>query len=338
MVLNIKNKIKREQVFRKQRRDHTQARLKDRIQRAELEKKDPALKAARLAKHVPKTIDNMRDPYEAHRETVTDPQPSTSQLPQDDRDEDDEDEEEPIILSTTKVLITTSPKVTKSTHELCEELAAIFPDSEYVRRLRKGRAFSIGNIAQWASNRSYTALLVVNEDRKVPNAVTLVQLPNGPTAYFKLTSVELTQQIFNHARATPHHPELILNGFVTTLGHTVGKIFQTLFPPIPEFEGRQVVTLHNQRDFLFFRRHRYAFRSTEKVALQEIGPRFTLKLKWLKKGLPVAKMAEKPSPDETHAQGDDDEQSNAKTGDAADDSYEWIWKKELETSRRTFFL
>jgi ribosome production factor 1 len=49
---------------------------------------------------------------------------------------------------------------------------------------------------------------------------------------------------------------------------------------------RQVVTLHNQRDFLFFRRHRYAFRSTEKAALQEIGPRFTLKLRWLKKGLP----------------------------------------------------
>lgn len=36
-------------------------------------------------------------------------------------------------------------------------------------------------------------------------------------------------------------------------------------------------------------RHRYAFRSTEKVALQEIGPRFTLKLRSLKKGLPAVK-------------------------------------------------
>ena len=35
-------------------------------------------------------------------------------------------------------------------------------------------------------------------------------------------------------------------------------MFQTTFPPMPEFQGRQVVTLHNQRDFLFFRRHRYA--------------------------------------------------------------------------------
>jgi ribosome production factor 1 len=64
-------------------------------------------------------------------------------------------------------------------------------------------------------------------------------------------------------------------------------MFQTLFPPLPEFQGRQVVALHNQRDFLFFRRHRYAFRSPEKVALQEIGPRFTLKLRWLKRGLPA---------------------------------------------------
>ena len=33
--------------------------------------------------------------------------------------------------------------------------------------------------------------------------------------------------------------------------------------------------------------YRYAFRSEEKVALQEIGPRFTLKLRWLKKNIPA---------------------------------------------------
>lgn len=49
MVLNIKNKIKREQVFRKLRREHTQSKLKARVERAELEKKDPALRAVRFA-------------------------------------------------------------------------------------------------------------------------------------------------------------------------------------------------------------------------------------------------------------------------------------------------
>lgn len=67
----------------------------------------------------------------------------------------------------------------------------------------------------------------------------------------------------------------------------------TLFPPKPELAGRQVLTLHNQRDYIFFRRHRYIFRearATEKnvqgadgkemdgvkgirAGLQEIGPR-----------------------------------------------------------------
>ena len=42
---------------------------------------------------------------------------------------------------------------------------------------------------------------------------------------------------------------------------------------------------------------RYAFRSTEKVALQEIGPRFTLKLRCLKKGIPaVFDFGEEPKP------------------------------------------
>lgn len=207
-------------------------------------------------------------------------------------------------------------------------------------------------------------MIVVNENTKKPNAITLVHLPDGPTAYFKLSSIQLTKKIFGHARATPHHPELVLNNFVTRLGHTVGRMFQTFFPPLPEFQGRQVVTLHNQRDFLFFRRHRYAFRSTEKVALQEIGPRFTLKLRSLKKGLPAVnylgdvakplefdsfseseekkKKEEKPAGDD---QGDLDAEGESpkevhlpKKAPPKADEYEWVWKPELETSRRTFFL
>ena len=127
---------------------------------------------------------------------------------------------------------------------------------------------------------------------------------------------------------------------------------------MPEFQGRQVVTLHNQRDFLFFRRHRYAFRSVEKVQLQEIGPRFTLKLRSVKKGLPAVKnLGEVSKPlefdnfDEKEEKG---EQKAAKEADEAmdedgeteenadqaagqlkpkskvvppkDDEYQWVWK------------
>lgn len=54
-----------------------------------------------------------------------------------------------------------------------------------------------------------------------------------------------------------------------------------------ELEGRQVVTFHNQRDFVFVRHHRYVYRKegeTTRARLQELGPRFTLKMKWLQEG------------------------------------------------------
>ena len=56
-----------------------------------------------------------------------------------------------------------------------------------------------------------------------------------------------------------HKPELILNNFNTRLGHSVGRVFASLFPHDPQFQGRRVVTFHNQRDFIFFRHHRFVY-------------------------------------------------------------------------------
>lgn len=119
--------------------------------------------------------------------------------------------------------------------------------------------------------------------------LTIIGLPEGPTAVFRLTSVRLGKEIYKHARSTPHSPELILNNFTTALGHSVGSLLQSLFPSIPQLEGRQVLTAHNQRDFIFFRRHRYEFalrKGEEKARLQEIGPQFTVKLRKLLPSLP----------------------------------------------------
>ena len=38
-----------------------------------------------------------------------------------------------------------------------------------------------------------------------------------------------------------------------------------MFPLDPQFRGRRVVTVHNQRDFLFVRHHRYIFEDTNDV-------------------------------------------------------------------------
>lgn len=64
-----------------------------------------------------------------------------------------------------KVLITTSSKSTKVAFDLCEELVAVFPGSEFIRR-KKNKGFEIGRIAGWASGRGYTSMMVINEDRK----------------------------------------------------------------------------------------------------------------------------------------------------------------------------
>ena len=76
-----------------------------------------------------------------------------------------------------------------------------------------------------------------------------------------------------------------------------------------------MVAFQNHRDFIFFRRYRYAFSEDGKAGvqptLQELGPRFTLKLKWLLAG----------------------------SFDPKDGEYEWLHKRhEMDTSRRRFHL
>lgn len=119
---------------------------------------------------------------------------------------------------------------------------------------------------------------------------------------------------------------------------------------------------------------RYAFRSPEKVALQEIGPRFTLKLRWVKKGLPAVQNfgatpqpleilvgteeAEQPAHQPAPADVGDDSETPSLKNPPKDNDFLWQWKvcnlycaidcrlstdtfanqPELETTRRTFFL
>lgn len=61
----------------------------------------------------------------------------------------------------------------------------------------------------------------------------------------------------------------------------------------------------------------------EKVGLQELGPRFTMKLLWIKRGI-AASGEESKFPMDGKEPGDGD--------------VEWAWSPELETSKRKFFL
>ena len=64
------------------------------------------------------------------------------------------------------------------------ELSKCIPNSEV--RVRKG--IDVKAVVVQAVERDYTDILVVNEDRKLPNGLLIIHLPEGPTAHFKVTS------------------------------------------------------------------------------------------------------------------------------------------------------
>lgn len=232
-----------------------------------------------------------------------------------------------------KILITTS--LNSTLHEEAELLCTLFPNSNYIRRSshRYGHKYSLREICKFSSNKDYTAVILLKEDLKKPTGLSIVHLPAGPTFHFSITNWIEGKKLPGHGNPTNHYPELLLNNFKTPLGLLTAKIFQTMFPPKPEFVGRQVVTLHNQRDYIFVRRHRYVFRDkrqTEKsiigadgkemkgvedirAGLQELGPRFTLKLRRVDKGV-------------------------GRAGSEGEDATQWEWKSRMEKDRKRFNL
>jgi len=104
-------------------------------------------------------------------------------------------------------------------------------------------------------------------------------------------------------------PELIFKNFNTKVGFRLSRGLNALFPKKVDITGRRVVTFHNQRDFIFFRQHRYIFNEEfDKVTLQECGPRFTLRLLFIQ----------------------------AKTYDGEFGDYEWYYKDNMGVKRRKF--
>lgn len=234
---------------------------------------------------------------------------------------------------TPKILITTS--LNSTLHHEAELLCGLFPNSNYIRRSghRFGHKYSLREICKFCTNADYTAVVLLKEDLKKPTGLSIVHLPTGPTFHFSISNWIEGKKLPGHGNPTNHYPELLLNNFKTPLGLLTAKIFQTMFPPQPEFQGRQVITLHNQRDYIFVRRHRYVFRNkraTEKsivgtdgkelkgvedirAGLQELGPRFTLKLRRVDKGI-------------------------GRAGSEGPDAAQWEWKSKMEKDRKRFNL
>lgn len=149
-----------------------------------------------------------------------------------------------------KILITTSDSPCTKTRVFCRELTRIIPNS--VAKYR--RHASIKKLMKKAVDLGFSDMIIVNENRREPNGLLLIHLPDGPTAHFRLSNVKITTELKRrHKSITDHRPEVILNNFTTKLGYTVSRMLAAIFHYEPEFKGRRCVTFHNQRDYIFFR-------------------------------------------------------------------------------------
>ncbi|KAL6752134.1 anticodon-binding protein [Haematococcus lacustris] len=322
----IRNKLVRSEMYAKLKHKALKKKKSDRLKRNKADEKAIAQGLEPPPRQQQKTIENTRE----KDETLVTGDDEEVQADE----EQDEFAEHFARSRPPKVLITTCYKPTKVMYTFISEMLELLPHAEYYKR----GGFPLKKIVQWAASRDYTDLMVFNEDHKQVNGLLLVHLPGGPTARFRLSSLVLGKDILGHGRATPHKPEMVLNNFGTRLGRRVGRMFASLFAQDPSFRGRRVVAFHNQRDFIFVRHHRYVFEEKEKrvaaelapgtapaaaksakktrvekvvgARLQELGPRFTLKLEALQKG----------------------------TFDSKGGEFEWLRKSDLGTSRRRFFL
>jgi ribosome production factor 1 len=267
-INSIKNKQKRSAVLRKVKSEQHAA-AKRLVAKRKREEEGGVVRP----KQIPRTLDNTR--------TLD----STVVAPGDEEvaREEAEDEFAPIFKGevSPKVLVTTQINPSSRSYPLVGALLGLIPRAYYYRRHR----FALNDISAWAGEKGFTHVVVLMETRKDRFTLVVSRLPGGPTGCFKFSSPTLPQGITGHGTPTDHTPEILLNNFTTRLGRRMGRLLGSLFPHKPDFVGRQVVTMHNQRDYIFFRRHRYIFKDGGQGAnLQELGPRFTLKPRWLLAG------------------------------------------------------
>ena len=248
----IKNKLKRSEVFQKQRLQKLKAKGARRKRQREEEEADEDGGAARkAARPAPRTIESMRLPDD----TLV--LPGDAEVLRDEADDEFADVWSGRVAP--KVMLTTARYPSARIFPLLAELLRCVPRAFYYKRGH----FELKSICGFAADKGFTHLLVLTERLKTPNGLLVIKLPLGPTAAFKLRSVVRAGDISGHGASTAHVPELILNNFGTRLGRRIGRVLGSLFPHTPDFSGRQVVTFHNQRDFVFFRHHRYIFEDAE---------------------------------------------------------------------------
>jgi ribosome production factor 1 len=160
--------------------------------------------------------------------------------------------------STKTMLLCAEDHPAERTYLFMKELCFSIPGCQFFKR----KTYPLKKIANFAGNRGFNTLIVIQEKDKQPDSMFVVSLPEGPTAYYKITGLRLGSEMKHSVPCnTEHKPEIITNNFKTRLGLRVAKQLQAVFPQVGDDIGRRTIVFHNQRDFIFFRHYRYIFRN-----------------------------------------------------------------------------
>ena len=107
-----------------------------------------------------------------------------------------------------------------------------------------------------AVERGYTHIIRLQEYQREPYMLDISLLPSGPTLSLRIRKFVPCKDIYNRGVPILTRPELIVKNLNTSLGMRVSRMWQSIFPPAPWLKDRTILTLVNQRDFLFMRHHR----------------------------------------------------------------------------------
>ncbi|ELT99436.1 hypothetical protein CAPTEDRAFT_19360 [Capitella teleta] len=205
-----------------------------------------------------------------------------------------------------KLVVTTSRDPSSKLKQFAKEIKLIFPNSQ---RINRGK-YEMNQLVQACRANDVTDLIILTEHRGNPDGMLISHLPYGPTAYFNLSNAVMRHDIPDIGTMSEAYPHLVFHKFSSKLGARVRNILKYLFP-VPKEDSKRIITFANDDDYISFRHHTYKRSETKEIVLDEVGPRFEMKL--FKIVLGTIEMA-----------------------DSAD--IEWVYKPYMRTTKKRKFL
>jgi U3 small nucleolar ribonucleoprotein protein IMP4 len=175
-----------------------------------------------------------------------------------------------------KILLTTSRTPSQRLMQFLKEMRIIIPNSV---RVNRGNTV-IKDLVKISQENEFSDLVILHENRGVPDGMIISHMPFGPTIYFGLFNVVLRHDIKEEVDTVSEaYPHLIFDGFDSRLGERMTEILKNIFP-VPKLDSQRVLTFVNNEDYISFRHHTFEKnknKGKDNVELEEVGPRFEMR-------------------------------------------------------------